>query len=73
MADVAAGAWAGAAKEAQIVSVKINSSGRLEDENTKFLIIGAWTKIIDDVRNRRLQGKAVINFSSCKALSDFES
>jgi hypothetical protein len=69
MADIAAGAWAGVAKNAQIVSVKINNSGA-KDDKTKGDIASAWNKIIQDVINNHHQGKAVINFSSSKALSD---
>jgi hypothetical protein len=72
MADIAAGAWAGVAKNAQIVSVKINNSGK-RDDNTKGDIASAWNKIIQDVINNNRQGRAVINFSSSKALSVVES
>ena len=69
MASVAGGAWAGVAKNAKIVSVKINNSGRLEDESTKFDVSDAWNRIIRDVVAKNRRGRAVINFSACKALS----
>ena len=72
MADIAGGAWAGVAKNAQILSVKINNSGK-RDDNTKADITRAWSSAIEDVKNNNRQGKAIINFSASTVLSDLES
>jgi hypothetical protein len=64
MADLVGGAWAGVAKNAQVVNVKFGSSDIGDPRELRSRIYSAWAAILWDVEKNKRQGKAVISLSS---------
>ncbi len=67
MCDLVGGSWAGSAKNAQIISVKLNDNGETGDSRVLLTnLLAAFAAVVDDVVKKGRQGKAVINMSISK-------